>query len=274
MTPSPTKSSLDLSVVIPIYNERENLVPLEEKLNETLSSLDLDYEIVLVDDGSQDGSGDMIGKLQQHNPHLRLIRFSENFGQSAAFMAGFRAARGRIIITMDADLQNDPADIPLLLEKTGEFDVVCGWRHERNDPWIKKISSKIANAVRNKLSQETIADTGCSLKAFRRECFDPLILFNGMHRFFPTLMKMEGFTVTCPGRRSGGSFGGGNTAIAAVPKPKEVPTLATTPRPANIQAQGNPRSPVVCAKRPRRPRAVHGLGTPIPRRVAAPSRQS
>jgi dolichol-phosphate mannosyltransferase len=187
--------SLDLSVVIPIYNERENLVPLEEKLNNILPTLGLDYEIVLVDDGSQDGSAELIGKLQEHNPHLRLIRFAGNFGQSAAFMAGFRAARGKIIITMDADLQNDPTDIPLLLEKTGEFDVVCGWRYERNDPWIKKISSKIANAVRNNLSQETIADTGCSLKAFRRE-FDPIISFNGMHRFFPTLMKMEGFSVT------------------------------------------------------------------------------
>ena len=196
MNPPQAKKSLDLSVVIPIYNERENLVPLEEKLNETLARLNLDYEIILVDDGSQDGSGELICKLQKHNPHLRLIRFAGNFGQSAAFMAGFRAAHGETIITMDADLQNDPADIPLLLEKTGEFDVVCGWRHERNDPWIKKISSKIANAVRNRLSQETIADTGCSLKAFRRECIAPLVLFNGMHRFFPTLMKMEGFTVT------------------------------------------------------------------------------
>ncbi len=196
MNPPQTKKPLDLSIVIPIYNERENLVPLEEKLNETLAKLNLDYEIILVDDGSQDGSGELILKLQKHNPHLRLIRFTANFGQSAAFMAGFRAAIGRTIITMDADLQNDPADIPLLLEKIGEFDVVCGWRHERNDPWIKKVSSKIANAVRNRLSQETIADTGCSLKAFRRECFAPLVLFNGMHRFFPTLMKMEGFTVT------------------------------------------------------------------------------
>jgi len=97
---------------------------------------------------------------------------------------------------MDADLQNDPADIPALLDKIEEFDVVCGWRHQRNDPWIKKISSKVANAVRNQLSDETIADTGCSLKAFRRECFDNIILFNGMHRFFPTLIKMEGFLVT------------------------------------------------------------------------------
>jgi dolichol-phosphate mannosyltransferase len=196
MSPKPKKKSLDLSVVIPIYNERENLVPLEEKLNETLAGLKLDYEVVLVDDGSRDGSAELIGKLQNHNSRLRLVRFRENSGQSAAFMAGFQAAKGRIIVTMDADLQNDPADIPLLLEKIGEFDVVCGWRHERNDPWIKKISSKVANAVRNQLSQETITDTGCSLKAFRRECVAPLVLFNGMHRFFPTLMKMEGFTVT------------------------------------------------------------------------------
>ena len=196
MSPLPTQNPLDLSVVIPIYNERENLVPLEEKLNETLAGLNLDYEVVLVDDGSRDGSAELIGKLQKHNSRLRLIRFAENSGQSAAFMAGFRAANGRIIVTMDADLQNDPADIPLLLDKIGQFDVVCGWRHERNDPWIKKISSKVANAVRNQLSQETITDTGCSLKAFRRDCVAPLVLFNGMHRFFPTLMKMEGFTVT------------------------------------------------------------------------------
>jgi glycosyltransferase involved in cell wall biosynthesis len=189
-------ATLDLSVVIPIYNERENLVPLEEKLNETLPKLDLSYEVVFVDDGSLDGSEELIRTLQKQNPHLRLIRFAKNFGQSAAFVAGFRAARGRIIVTMDADLQNDPADIPALLDKIEEFDVVCGWRHKRNDPWIKKISSKVANAVRNQLSDETIADTGCSLKAFRRECFDNIILFNGMHRFFPTLLKMEGFRVT------------------------------------------------------------------------------
>ena len=196
MSPPLPDKAIDLSVVIPIYNERENLAPLEEKLNENLLKLDLSYEVVLVDDGSLDGSDELIRTLQKHNPHLRLIRFAKNFGQSAAFVAGFRAARGRIIVTMDADLQNDPADIPLLLNKIEEFDVVCGWRHKRNDPWIKKVSSKIANSVRNRLSDETIADTGCSLKAFRRECFDNIILFNGMHRFFPTLMKMEGFRVT------------------------------------------------------------------------------
>ena len=151
MSPSQPDKAIDLSVVIPIFNERENLVPLEEKLTENLSKLGLNYEVVLVDDGSQDGSDELIRSLRKQNPHLRLIRFAKNFGQSAAFVAGFRAARGRIIVTMDADLQNDPADIPLLLEKMEEFDVVCGWRHERKDPWIKKISSKIANSVRNKL---------------------------------------------------------------------------------------------------------------------------
>jgi len=193
---SPSQPALDLSVVIPIYNERENLVPLEEKLNETLPKLDLNYEVVFVDDGSLDGSEELIRTLKKKNPHLRLIRFTKNFGQSAAFVAGFRASRGQIIVTMDADLQNDPADIPTLLDEIEKFDVVCGWRHKRNDPWIKKISSKIANSVRNRLSDETIADTGCSLKAFRRECFDSITLFNGMHRFFPTLIKMEGFRVT------------------------------------------------------------------------------
>ena len=127
---------------------------------------------------------------------MRLIRFGHNHGQTAAFAAGFDKARGDIIVTMDADLQNSPSDIPLLLTAIKDYDVVCGWRHKRNDPWIKKISSKIANSVRNSLSEESIADTGCSLKAFRRVCFKNIKLYNGMHRFFPTLMKMEGFSVT------------------------------------------------------------------------------
>jgi glycosyltransferase involved in cell wall biosynthesis len=187
---------LDLSVVIPVYNERESLVPLESELEKHLPRLNLDYEIILIDDGSTDGSVQLIRELQKQNPHIRLLQFHKNAGQTDAFAAGFKAARGKTLVTMDADLQNSPGDIPLLLEKMDEFDVVCGWRHKRNDPWIKKISSKIANAVRNALSEEDIADTGCSLKAFRRECFDHIKLYKGMHRFFPTLMKMEGFKVT------------------------------------------------------------------------------
>ncbi|MZG54818.1 MAG: glycosyltransferase family 2 protein [Nitrospinae bacterium] len=189
-------ADLDLSIVIPVYNERDNLVPLEKKLEEELSKLHMSYEIILVDDGSMDGSPHIINSIKKNNSRLKLIRFGSNHGQSAAFAAGFKAARGKIFVTLDADLQNNPADIPLLLEKMEEFDVVCGWRFKRNDPWIKRVSSKIGNAVRNSLSQEEIADTGCSLKAFRRECFDDVKLFKGMHRFFPTLMKMEGFRVT------------------------------------------------------------------------------
>ena len=189
-------TSLDLSIVIPVYNERDNLVPLEEKLEEELSKLEVSYEIILVDDGSVDGSPHIINSIQKHNPRLKLIRFGKNHGQSAAFAAGFKAASGKIFVTLDADLQNNPADIQLLLAKMKDFDVVCGWRFKRNDPWVKRISSKIGNAVRNWLSKEEIADTGCSLKAFRRECFDNVKLFKGMHRFFPTLMKMEGFRVT------------------------------------------------------------------------------
>jgi len=186
----------ELSIVIPLYNERDNLIPLEEQLETELAKLNLSYEIILIDDGSVDGSAHLIESLQKHNPNIRLIQFGHNHGQSAAFAAGFKTARGKIFVTLDADLQNSPADIHLLLEKIKDYDVVCGWRHKRNDPWIKKISSKIGNAVRNKLSDEDIADTGCSLKAFRRECFDHVKLFKGMHRFFPTLMKMEGFRVT------------------------------------------------------------------------------
>ena len=188
--------SLDLSVVIPVYNERENLVPLEEELQEHLGKLDIDYEILFIDDGSQDGSAQLIRELKSRNPRIRLIQFKKNSGQSDAFAAGFKLAQGSIIVTMDADLQNNPEDISLLLDSMGEYDVVCGWRHKRNDPWIKRISSKIANNVRNKISEESIADTGCSLKAFRRECFDGLKLYKGMHRFFPTLMKMRGYRVT------------------------------------------------------------------------------
>jgi glycosyltransferase involved in cell wall biosynthesis len=191
-----TTPDLDLSIVIPVYNERDNLVPLEEKLETELAKLNLSYEIILIDDGSVDGSHHIIDSLKKSNPRVKLIRVGQNHGQSAAFAAGFKAARGKIFVTLDADMQNNPADIPLLLEEMKNFDVVCGWRFKRNDPWIKRISSKIGNGVRNRLSQEEIADTGCSLKAFRRECFDNVKLFKGMHRFFPTLMKMEGFRVT------------------------------------------------------------------------------
>ena len=188
--------TIEISIIVPVYNERENLVLLDQEITKSIKPLNKNFEVILVDDGSMDGSSELIRVLQEKNSTIRLIRFGHNHGQTAAFAAGFDKARGDIIITMDADLQNSPSDIPLLLTAIKDYDVVCGWRHKRNDPWIKKISSKVANSVRNSLSDESIADTGCSLKAFRRECFKDIKLYNGMHRFFPTLMKMEGFSVT------------------------------------------------------------------------------
>jgi len=187
---------MDISIVIPVYNEEENLPILTSELKDVLQGLGRSYEIIFVDDGSQDRSFKILKELAAQDHAIRAIRFRDNAGQTAAFDAGFKAARGDIVITMDADLQNDPHDIPCLLEKIEEFDVVCGWRHKRRDPWLKIMASKIANFVRNNLSREDITDTGCSLKAYRRECLARLKLFNGMHRFLPTLLKMEGCTVT------------------------------------------------------------------------------
>jgi glycosyltransferase involved in cell wall biosynthesis len=186
----------DISIVIPVYNEEENIKPLIAELREVLPALGRSYEIIFVDDGSRDRSFEILQEAASQDPQIRIIRFKKNAGQTAAFDAGFKAAQGDIVVTMDADLQNDPHDIPRLVEKIGKFDVVCGWRHQRKDPWIKIVSSKIANFVRNKLSQEEIVDTGCSLKAYKRECLQKLKLFSGMHRFLPTLAKMEGCTVT------------------------------------------------------------------------------
>jgi glycosyltransferase involved in cell wall biosynthesis len=187
---------VDLSIVIPVYNEEDNLALLLSELQEVLPSLGRPYEIIFVDDGSLDRSFAILKDATTRDPHVRVLRFKENAGQTAAFDAGFKAASGDIIITMDADLQNDPRDIPELLRHSNEFDVVCGWRHDRQDPWTKIMASRIANFVRNKLSNEQIIDTGCSLKAYRRNDLNRLKLYNGMHRFLPTLLKMEGCTVT------------------------------------------------------------------------------
>jgi len=181
--------------VIPAYNERENLAPLLEEIGAALAGRD--YEVIVVDDGSTDGSLDALKALQRREPRLHYIAFERNAGQTAAFAAGFRAARAPVVITLDADLQNDPADIPLLLdtmEQTGAT-AVAGYRASRRDtPW-KRLQSRIANGVRNRLNGEAIRDTGCSLKAFRADAVRALPLFAGMHRFLPTLIKMHGGTV-------------------------------------------------------------------------------
>lgn len=187
---------MELSLVVPAYNERENLAPLLDEITSALAGRT--YEVIVVDDGSTDGSLDALKALRARHPQLRIIAFERNAGQTAAFAAGFRAARAPIVITLDADLQNDPADIPRLVEALRESGAtaVAGFRATRRDtPW-RRLQSRIANGVRNRLNGEVIRDTGCSLKAFRTDAVRALPLFAGMHRFLPTLIKMQGGTVT------------------------------------------------------------------------------
>lgn len=187
--------AMTLSVVIPVYNEEACLPALEEELVAALAPLGIPYEVILVDDCSADRTPGLLREICARRPAFRALRFAENRGQSAAMAAGFRAARGAVTVTLDADLQNDPADIPALLERMGEVDCVCGWRRKREDNWLRKLSSRIANGVRNWLSGETITDTGCSLKAYRTDLLQRIYLFRGAHRFLPTLLKMEGASV-------------------------------------------------------------------------------
>ena len=187
---------MELSLVVPAYNERENLAPLLDEITSALAGRT--YEVIVVDDGSTDGTLDALKALRARHPQLRIIAFERNAGQTAAFAAGFRAARAPIVITLDADLQNDPADIPRLVEalRASGATAVAGYRATRRDtPW-KLLQSRIANGVRNRLNGEVIRDTGCSLKAFRTDAVRALPLFAGMHRFLPTLIKMQGGTVT------------------------------------------------------------------------------
>ncbi len=188
---------LDLSVVVPAYNEEDNLAPLWDELRSVLGGLRLSWEVVFVDDGSHDRSAEVIRGFREHDARARLVRLKANAGETAATDAGFRAARGRWIVTMDADLQNDPADIPRLLTLLDRWDAVTGWRVNRaaGDAAVRRISSRVANRVRNWLSDETIQDSGCTFRAFRRECLRGLTLYRGFHRFLPTLLKMRGFRV-------------------------------------------------------------------------------
>ncbi len=192
---SEVSRSVDVSVVAPVFNERENLEPLVHELLTVLGPTRVPFEIVLVDDGSEDGSAEAIDALAAAHPEVRGVHFKANRGQSAAFDAGFKAARGAIVVTIDADLQNDPRDIPALLRALEGHGAAVGFRAERRDGLVRRWSSRIANGVRNRLSGDDIIDTGCSLKAFRADALREIKLWNGMHRFLPTLIRLEGRTV-------------------------------------------------------------------------------
>ena len=188
---------VEVALVIPVYNERDNLPLLIDEIARAVGGEGRSYEIVAVDDGSTDGSLEVLEGLRRNHPELRIVAFAERAGQTAALAAGFRAARGRAIVTLDADLQNDPADVPALLAELerSRAAAVVGYRVNRHDSAWKRLQSRIANGVRNRLNHETIRDTGCSLKAFRADAVRALPLFDGMHRFLPTLIRMEGGTV-------------------------------------------------------------------------------
>ena len=182
-----------ISIIIPVYNEQDNLPLLMEKISAVLPKLGDSTEVILINDGSTDGSLTVMKILKEKYSAVRIISLDRNRGQSAAFDRGFRSARGDIIVTLDADLQNDPEDIPKLVDKLESCDMAYGWRRDRKDPPLKLASSSIANFIRNKVTGEDIKDTGCSLKAYKKHCLEKIKLYDGMHRFLPTLARMEGF---------------------------------------------------------------------------------
>ena len=201
-------NAVDLSVVIPVYNEAENLEALCREFTETLGAWGRSFEVILIDDGSTDGSFEILRRLQAGDPRLRVIQFRRNFGQTAAFAAGFAYARGRLIATADGDLQNDPRDIPAMVARiegkgasgapgdAGAFDIVCGWRKERKDTFInRRLPSVIANRLISWATGVKLNDYGCSLKVFRAEVVKPLKLYGEMHRFLPALASEMGVRI-------------------------------------------------------------------------------
>src|SRR5882762_8984954 len=211
-----TQSSPVISVVVPLFNEEESIGILQTELSAALKGLD--YEIIFVDDGSIDRTAERI----ETAPNIRLIRFEKNSGQSAAIYAGLAATRGETVVIIDGDLQNDPADIPKLLAEIARgADLVCGYRVRRRDTLAKRATSRIANAVRSRYTKDGVRDTGCTLKAMRRECVSTLVPFKGMHRFIPALVKAAGYRLVevpvnhRPRRFGQSKYGLGNRALRA-----------------------------------------------------------
>jgi glycosyltransferase involved in cell wall biosynthesis len=188
---------IDISVIIPAYNEEENVTVLYKELTSVLRTLNRDYEIIFVDDCSTDATYQRLSELHSLDDHVKIIKFRKNFGQSAAMKAGFDHALGNLIITLDADLQNDPHDIPQMLEtmEKEHFDVMCGWRYNRKDPFFKKIFSGFANSFRACLTGETIHDSGCTLRVYKQEAVKNIELFGELHRYIPAILLWEGYKI-------------------------------------------------------------------------------
>jgi len=205
-----------VSVIVPVYNEEENVPILQAELKAALRAID--HELIFVDDGSADHTVEQI----EVAPNVRVIRFEKNAGQSAAMYAGLQAARGAILVLIDGDLQNDPADIPKLVGEISQgADLVCGYRALRRDTRVKRLTSRIANAVRSRYTKDGVRDTGCTLKAMRRGCVSALVPFKGMHRFIPALIKNAGYRLVeipvnhRPRRFGQTKYGLGNRAVRA-----------------------------------------------------------
>jgi dolichol-phosphate mannosyltransferase len=183
------------SIIIPIKNEEENIWDLVHEIEPVMQGLRQPWELICIDDGSTDRSLLMLQDLCKQKSYLRILSFTRNFGQSAAFAAGFKAAQGEIIITLDGDRQNDPTDIPKLTAAIADSDLVVGWRVNRKDTLQKKITSRVSNAIRSRLCQDGVHDTGCSLKVYRTSALRQIKMYRGMHRFLPALFQIEGFKV-------------------------------------------------------------------------------
>ena len=196
--PKKGKSRIDISIVIPIYNERESIEKLYDNLNKALSEMDLKYEVLLIDDGSIDGTFDELLKVHNKNKLFKIIRFRKNFGQTSAISAGFNYAEGEIVVTLDADLQNDPKDIPVLLDKLNEgYDIVSGWRKNRKDKAVtRRFPSIVANRLISRLTGVRLHDYGCTLKAYRKEVIKNISLYGEMHRYIPAIASWMGVKVT------------------------------------------------------------------------------
>jgi dolichol-phosphate mannosyltransferase len=206
----------EVSVIIPVFNEEGSVAHLQTELELALKGIS--HELLFVDDGSQDRT---IERIRRH-PGVRILEFEKNTGQSAAMYAGLAAASGKVLVLIDGDLQNDPGDIPRLLREIERgADLVCGYRLKRRDSWFKRFQSKIANSVRSRFTKDGVRDTGCTLKAMRRECREALVPFHGMHRFIPALIKGFGYKITeipvnhRPRQHGSSKYNFGNRALRA-----------------------------------------------------------